>query len=186
MLCNTVLKSQVGTKYLCQKCCNRNQNKFTAQIQQKSGIQKIPNRRRSQLRVQALFPFVQAWGPSLNNEALAPNLFAVSIFPYAAFLYFLTRSKQAPKLTLFGFYFLLVFVAVTIPAGIYAKTHYGTSLSNVDWLHGGAESFLTITNLFIVLGLRQGVRDASNKKPENQEDQPVRQESTVSQNYEQE
>lgn len=30
-----------------------------------------------------------------------------------------------------------------------AKTHYGTSLANVDWLHGGAESLLTITNLFI-------------------------------------
>lgn len=39
-----------------------------------------------------------------------------------------------------------------------AKLHYGTSLSNVDWLHGGAESFLTLTNLFIVIGLRQALR----------------------------
>lgn len=39
-----------------------------------------------------------------------------------------------------------------------AKVHYGTSLSNVDWLHGGAESLLTLTNLFIVLGLREGLR----------------------------
>lgn len=39
-----------------------------------------------------------------------------------------------------------------------AKVHYGTSLSNVDWLHGGAESLLTLTNLFIVLGLRQALR----------------------------
>jgi hypothetical protein len=30
-----------------------------------------------------------------------------------------------------------------------AKTHYGTSLANVDWLHGSAESLLTITNLLI-------------------------------------
>jgi hypothetical protein len=30
-----------------------------------------------------------------------------------------------------------------------AKTHYATSLANVDWLHGGAESLLTITNLLI-------------------------------------
>jgi hypothetical protein len=33
--------------------------------------------------------------------------------------------------------------------GIAAKTHYGTSLANVDWLHGSAESLLTITNLLI-------------------------------------
>jgi hypothetical protein len=31
-------------------------------------------------------------------------------------------------------------------------------LSNVDWLHGGAESLLTLTNLFIVLGLRRALR----------------------------
>jgi hypothetical protein len=30
-----------------------------------------------------------------------------------------------------------------------AKTHYGTSLANVDWLHGTAESLLTVTNLLI-------------------------------------
>lgn len=36
-----------------------------------------------------------------------------------------------------------------------AKVHYGTSLANVDWLHGAAESLLTVTNLLIVLGLRQ-------------------------------
>ena len=30
-----------------------------------------------------------------------------------------------------------------------AKIKYGTILANVDWLHGSAESFLTITNLFI-------------------------------------
>lgn len=41
-----------------------------------------------------------------------------------------------------------------------AKLHYGTSLSNVDWLHGGAESLLTLTNIFIVLGLREALRKA--------------------------
>lgn len=41
-----------------------------------------------------------------------------------------------------------------------AKVQYGTSLSNVDWLHGGAESLLTLTNLFIVLGLRRALRKA--------------------------
>ena len=31
----------------------------------------------------------------------------------------------------------------------------------MDWLHGGAEALLTLTNLFIVLGLRQALRNAS-------------------------
>lgn len=45
-----------------------------------------------------------------------------------------------------------------------AKVKYGTSLSNVDWLHGGAESLLTLTNLFIVLGLRQALRKTEDAK----------------------
>ncbi|XP_039013339.1 uncharacterized protein LOC120142973 [Hibiscus syriacus] len=104
-----------------------------------------------------LYP-VDPWAPNIDSQSIASQLFAVSLFPYIGFLYFITKSKSAPKLTLFGFYFLLAFVGATIPAGIYAKVKYGTSLSNVDWLHGGAESLLTITNLFIVLGLRQAVR----------------------------
>ena len=42
-----------------------------------------------------------------------------------------------------------------------AKLHYGTSLANVDWLHGTAESLLTVTNVLIVLGLRRAFSDAS-------------------------
>ena len=68
------------------------------------------------------------------SQSVASQLFAMSLFPYLGFLFHLTRSGKAPRLVLFGFYFLLVFVGATIPAGIYAKTHYGTSLANVDWL----------------------------------------------------
>ncbi|XP_044486607.1 uncharacterized protein LOC123211782 [Mangifera indica] len=107
---------------------------------------------------------VDPWAPNIDSESIASQLFAVSLFPYLGFLYFITKSKSAPKLTLFGFYFLLAFVGATIPAGIYAKVHYGTSLSNVDWLHGGAESLLTLTNIFIVLGLRQALRKAGDSK----------------------
>jgi uncharacterized membrane protein len=85
------------------------------------------------------------------------TLFGLSLFPYLGFLWFITRSKQMPKLALYGFYGTLVFVAVTIPAGIYAQVHYGESLANVDWLHGSAEVFLTLTNILIVLGFRQAV-----------------------------
>lgn len=85
------------------------------------------------------------------------TLFALSLFPYLGFLWFVTRSRQMPRLALFGFYMTLVFVGVTIPAGIYAKIVYNESLANVDWLHGGAEFFLTLANILVVLGFRQGV-----------------------------
>ncbi|XP_057968860.1 uncharacterized protein LOC131158192 [Malania oleifera] len=116
----------------------------------------------------ALLP-VDPWAPTIDSQSVASQLFAVSLFPYIGFLYFITKSDSAPKLTLFGFYFLLAFVGATIPAGIYAKVHYGTSLSNVDWLHGGAEFLLTLTNLFIVMGLREALRRAGNVK-ENSSD----------------
>ena len=89
----------------------------------------------------------------MNKE----NLFAISLFPYLGFLWFMTRSGQTPRLALIGFYVLLIFVAITIPAGIYAQTHYGTELANVDWLHGSAELFLTLSNILVVLGFRQAI-----------------------------
>jgi Protein of unknown function (DUF3593) len=85
------------------------------------------------------------------------TLFGLSLFPYLGFLWFITRSGQMPRLALIGFYGTLVFVAVTIPAGIYAQVHYGESLANVDWLHGGAELFLTLSNILIVLGFRKAL-----------------------------
>ena len=85
------------------------------------------------------------------------SLFAISLFPYLGFLWFITRSGKAPRLALIGFYILLIFVAITIPAGIYAQVHYGKSLANVDWLHGSAEFFLTLSNICVVLGFRQAV-----------------------------
>ncbi|XWS61641.1 hypothetical protein CRYUN_Cryun07bG0143900 [Craigia yunnanensis] len=101
---------------------------------------------------------VDPWAPNIDSGSIASQLFAVSLFPYIGFLYFITKSKSAPKLTLFGFYFLLVFFGAT------TKVKYGTSLSNVDWLHGGAESLLTLTNLFIVLGLRKALRKTEDAK----------------------
>lgn len=96
------------------------------------------------------------------------SLFALSLFPYLAFLWFLTRSGKTPRLALIGFYMLLVFVVVTIPAGIYAKVAYGEQLANIDWLHGGAEFFLTLSNILVVLGFRQAILDkiqSSDSKP---------------------
>ncbi|MBD2305319.1 DUF3593 domain-containing protein [Chroococcidiopsis sp. FACHB-1243] len=92
------------------------------------------------------------------------TLFALSLFPYLGFLWFVTRSQQLPRLALFGFYGTLVFVAVTIPAGIYAQVHYGESLANVDWLHGSAEVFLTLSNILIVLGFRQALKQGAGSR----------------------
>ncbi|KAH6801855.1 1-acyl-sn-glycerol-3-phosphate acyltransferase [Perilla frutescens var. frutescens] len=108
------------------------------------------------------FP-IDLWAAEVDSPAIATQLSALSLIPYLGFLYFITKSKSAPPLTLFGFYFLLAFVGAAIPAGIYAKVHYVKSLANVDWLHGGAESLLMLTNLMIVLGLRGALRKAEDK-----------------------
>jgi len=101
---------------------------------------------------------------SQTNQA---TLFALSLFPYLAFLWFLTKSKLMPKLALYGFYGTLVFVAVTIPVGIYALRVYGTSLANVDVLHGGAESFLTLANILVVLGFKSAIDRLKAEKNEH-------------------
>ena len=79
-------------------------------------------------------------------------LFVLSLLPYLAFLWWAGRIEGFPKLALRGFQFTLVFVAVTIAAAIVAQLRYGELLANVDSLHGGAESLLTISNLLVVLG----------------------------------
>ncbi|KAL6979479.1 hypothetical protein U1Q18_021140 [Sarracenia purpurea var. burkii] len=56
---------------------------------------------------------IDPWSPTIDSQSIASQLFALSLFPYIGFLYFITKSKSAPKLTLFGFYFLLVFVGAT-------------------------------------------------------------------------
>lgn len=93
---------------------------------------------------------------SETAEQLAGPFFGFSLFPYLAFLYFLSRDEvKAPKGVIVGFSALLLFVFLTIPAAIAAKLLYGVSLADSDWLHGSAESLLTITNLVTVVAFRQ-------------------------------
>ncbi|KAI3438136.1 hypothetical protein D9Q98_000577 [Chlorella vulgaris] len=159
----------VTTSLSAQRACNRElvssrqrSSVHTATAARRRATHRHPQQQR--LQPCRVTPFDQAWGTTLNVDSLIDtlpqNLFALSLFPYIGFLYHLHRSKQAPPLTLFGFYFLLAFVFATIPAGIYAKQVYGLALANVDWLHGSAEFLLTLTNLFIVLGLRDAIRKA--------------------------
>lgn len=118
----------------------------------------------SRANASSISMIVDPWSVSPQaSDALAAQLFAVSLFPYIAFLYFLNKEEvSCPKLANFGFRFLLLFVGATIPAGIYAKLHYHDILANIDWLHGGAESLLTITNLLIVLGFREVIEQSAN------------------------
>ena len=90
-----------------------------------------------------------------QGSNLAGKFFQGSLLPYLGFLFFLKNSgKQTPAMSFFGFQFLLLFVLATIPTGIISKSIYGQSLADVDWLHGAAESLLTVTNLLIVSGFR--------------------------------
>lgn len=93
------------------------------------------------------------------------SLFALSLFPYLVFLFFISRLRRIPRLALVGFWMVLLFVAVTIPAGLYAEQHFGTSLANVDPLHGGAEAFLTLSNVLVALGFKQGIDSQTQRPP---------------------
>jgi hypothetical protein len=79
-------------------------------------------------------------------------LFALSLFPYLAFLWWGWKSGRFPRLALIGFGVTLLFVAVTIAAALVAEAQYGRQLADVDALHGGAESLLTVSNLLVLLG----------------------------------
>jgi hypothetical protein len=112
-----------------------------------------------------LYPLCRSLVDLANgNQTLMTKetLFALSLFPYLGFLWFLTRSPNTPKLALVGFYMTLVFVGVTIPAGLYTQVVLKQSLANVDWIHGGAEFFLTLANILVVLGFQRAIAKLKN------------------------
>ena len=86
------------------------------------------------------------------------------------FLYYLGRSQQLPNLTVIGFQLTLLFVAVTIAAAVFALVRYDSELVAVDWLHGGAEAFLTLSNACIVAGL---LRSKSQEPVNNSYDEEI-------------
>mmetsp|Transcript_9182 Transcript_9182/g.15197 ORF Transcript_9182/g.15197 Transcript_9182/m.15197 type:complete len:553 (+) Transcript_9182:54-1712(+) len=97
-----------------------------------------------------------------QGQNLAGIFFQASLLPYLGFLYFLSfRANRTPNLGNFGWQYLLLFVLGTIPSGIITKSVYGQSLANTDWLHGGAEALLTMTNILIVLGFREAMTNPS-------------------------
>tara|TARA_B100000700_G_C14456889_1_gene584235 strand:+ start:177 stop:497 length:321 start_codon:yes stop_codon:yes gene_type:complete len=78
--------------------------------------------------------------------------FGISLFPYLAFLYWAQRSPDIPKVSLWGFKMTVVFVFMTIIFALIARQKFGGELTDIDTLHGTAESFLTISDALVALG----------------------------------
>ena len=85
---------------------------------------------------------------SIDNTAL----FAASIFPYAIFLYYLYRIKSVNKFVKTGFSLTVLFVFITIVVSIFSLNYYNKTLVEVDFLHGSAEFFLTLSDFIILFG----------------------------------
>ena len=79
-------------------------------------------------------------------------LFAVSIIPYAIFLFYLYKIKSVNNFVKTGFSLTVLFVFITILVSIFTLNYYDKTLVEVDFLHGLAESFLTLSDFVILLG----------------------------------
>ena len=79
-------------------------------------------------------------------------LFAASIIPYSIFLFFLFKIKSVNKFVKTGFSLTVLFVFITIVVSIFALNYYDKSLVEVDFLHGSAEFFLTLSDFIILFG----------------------------------
>ena len=85
---------------------------------------------------------------SIDNTAL----FAMSIIPYAIFLFYLYKIKSVNNFVKTGFSLTLLFVLITILVSIFTLNYYDKTLVEVDYLHGLAESFLTLSDFVILFG----------------------------------
>ena len=85
---------------------------------------------------------------SFDNTAL----FAASIYPYAIFLFYLYKIKFVNKLVKTGYSLTVLFVFITIVISIYTLNYYDKTLVEVDFMHGLAESFLTLSDFVILFG----------------------------------
>ena len=80
------------------------------------------------------------------------TIFALSIIPYIIFLYFLYKIKIFNQYIKIGFSLTLLFVLITIICSIYSTYFYNKTLIEVDFLHGFAESFLTLSDFVVLYG----------------------------------
>ena len=80
------------------------------------------------------------------------SLFAASIIPYAIFLFYLYKIKSVDKFVKIGFSLTVLFVFITIVISIFTLNYYDKTLVDVDFLHGTAELFLTVSDFVILFG----------------------------------
>ena len=80
------------------------------------------------------------------------SLFAASIIPYAIFLFYMYKINSVNKFVKTGFSLTVLFVFITILVSIFTLNFYDKTLVEVDFLHGLAESFLTLSDFVILLG----------------------------------
>ncbi len=105
--------------------------------------------------------------PELHWRAkMIEAIFQLSSLIYFAFLVSLLvvygRDKTIfSPVTVFGFWFVLCFVVVTIICMHISRLRGYPTLTHDDVLHGFAESLLTISNLLIVVGIQQRRKQAS-------------------------
>ena len=93
------------------------------------------------------FKFIEKLG--LIDNTL---LFAASIIPYAIFLFYLYKIKSINNFIKTGFSLTVFFVFITILVSIFTLNYYNKTLVEVDFLHGLAESFLTLSDFVILFG----------------------------------
>ena len=86
-------------------------------------------------------------------------LFATSIIPYSIFLFYLYKIKSVNKLVKRGFTLTILFVFITIIMSIFSLNYYDKNLVDVDFLHGSAEFFLTLSDFVILLGFIKMLND---------------------------
>ena len=94
-----------------------------------------------------LIKFIEKLG-FLDNT----TLFAASIVPYAFFLFYLYKINSLNKLVKIGFSLTVLFVFITIVVSIFTLNYYDKTLVEVDFLHGLAEFFLTLSDFVILFG----------------------------------
>ena len=93
--------------------------------------------------------------------------FILSLIPYLVFLRYAGKTKSIPKISLLGFKLTLLFVFMTIVFAIISLIYFGEELTNIDVLHGLAESFLTISDALVVYGFVLMLQSARRKSEVN-------------------
>ena len=79
-------------------------------------------------------------------------IFVISIIPYSIFLFYLYKIKTINKVVKIGFSLTVLFVLITILISIFSLVYFDKSLVEVDFLHGSAELFLTLSDFIILIG----------------------------------